>query len=164
MGQNEEGPNGMGKFIWIWSVRYGDAIFARDRKKFMETLCPTRGPWFGKFMRGSKLQTGLINNQDFGVTSNMVKDMLMGWDTEWKMEGMISKGEISCLLSAVVIWFCGGFMGEELFIASLKLMLKFLEETRLKREQSHIMVTLKKLFKEETGGKWNMLSLVDITD
>ena len=28
----------------------GDTIYSRDGGKFMETTCPTRGPWFGKFM------------------------------------------------------------------------------------------------------------------
>ena len=38
----------------------------------------------------------------------------------------------------------------------------FWDETRLKREKSHAMVTLKGRFKIETGDKWNMLLLVDI--
>ena len=54
----------------------GDTIYARDRKKFTETACPTRNPWFGKFMRGSKLWMGVINKQDIGVTSEMIKALL----------------------------------------------------------------------------------------
>ena len=53
--------------------------------------------------------------------------------------------------------------GEEVFITSLRLMLKFWEETRLRKEQYHIMVTLKIMFKGETAEKWNILPLVDIT-
>ena len=33
---------------------------------------------------------------------------------------------------------------------------------RLKKEKSHVMVTLEGRFKVETGDKWNMLLLVDI--
>ena len=39
----------------------------------------------------------------------------------------------------------------------------FWEETRPKKEKSHVMVTLKGRFKIETGDKWNMRLLVDIT-
>ena len=34
----------------------GDTIFAKDGEKFMETACPTWRPWFGNFMRISKLR------------------------------------------------------------------------------------------------------------
>ena len=36
------------------------------------------------------------------------------------------------------------------------------EETRLKKEKSHVMVTFKGRFKGETGDKWHMLISVDI--
>ena len=58
----------------------GDNIYVRDRKKFTETACPMRGPWFGKFMRGSKLRIGVIKKYGFGVTSEMIKVFLEGWD------------------------------------------------------------------------------------
>ena len=60
----------------------GDTIYARDRGKVMEIECPTRGPWFGKFIRGSKLRMGIIKKKDFGVTSEMILSLLEGWDTE----------------------------------------------------------------------------------
>ena len=64
----------------------------------------------------------------------------------------------------MVILFCGKLRGEELFITSLRVMLKFWEETRLRNEEYHIMVTLKVMFKGETAEKLNMLPLVDIKD
>ena len=42
-------------------------------------------------MRASKLCMGVINNQDFGLTSEMVNSLLMGWDTECRMEVMRQK-------------------------------------------------------------------------
>ena len=36
------------------------------------------------------------------------------------------------------------------------------EETRLEKEKSHVMVTLKGRFKGVNGDKWHMLLLVDI--
>ena len=44
----------------------------------MDTACTNQGPWFGNFMRGSKIQMGVIKKQDFGVTSEMVKTLLVG--------------------------------------------------------------------------------------
>ena len=58
----------------------GDTISSRDGEIFMETACPTRGPWFGRFMRVSKLRVGMIKKQDFGVTSEIIKALLEGWD------------------------------------------------------------------------------------
>ena len=37
----------------------------------------------------------LIKKYDFGVTSEMMKDLLRGWDIERKREGNYWKGEIS---------------------------------------------------------------------
>ena len=47
----------------------------------------------------------------------------------------------------------GLLQGDELFITSLNLILKFWEEMRLKRKQYHITVTLKRWFKVEIGNK-----------
>ena len=49
---------------------------------------------------------------------------------------------MSCLAVAVVIRFRGGLRGDEVFLISLEGMLKFWEETRLRRNQSHVMVTM----------------------
>ena len=40
----------------------------------------------------------------------------------------------------------------------------FWEYTGVKKEKSHVMVTLKGWFKIETGYKWNILALLYITD
>ena len=42
-------------------------IFAKDERKLVTTYLPTRGPWFVKFMRKSKLRMGVIRNPDFGI-------------------------------------------------------------------------------------------------
>ena len=46
------------------------------------TAYPTRGPWFGIFMRGYKLRMGVIKKQDFGITCKVVKDILERWEEE----------------------------------------------------------------------------------
>ena len=106
----------------------------------------------------------LIKKQYLLVTSDMLKALLVFWDKGWKREVNIWKQEISCLEESVVKSFFGGLWVAEVFLESLKGVLKFLEYTRLKREQSHIMVTFKGSFKVETGNKWHMLPLVYITD
>ena len=60
----------------------GDTIFKRDCKKFIDTACPTRRMWFGKFMILYKLRMIFIKKRDFGVTSEMAKDLLVGWYIE----------------------------------------------------------------------------------
>ena len=120
------------KFPTYWDNLYGsgvlvmgDTIYVRYGKYFTETACPKRGPRFGKFMRGLKLRMGVIKKQNFGVTSEMVKVLLEGWYSEWRREGLTRRREIFCLAAAVVIDFCGGLQGEEVFMTSLKGMLRF---------------------------------------
>ena len=67
-------------------LEMGDTIYFSDRKKLMEIACLTMGTSLGKFMRGSKLQIGLIKKQDLGVTSEMIKFLLVGQDTECRRE------------------------------------------------------------------------------
>ena len=56
-------------------------------------------------MRGLKLRMGVIKKWYFGVTSDMIKALLEGWDTYWRKERLMGRGEISCLSTAVVIGF-----------------------------------------------------------
>ena len=48
-------------------------------------------------MRVSKSRMEVIKKQYFRVTSDMMKTMLVGWNTEWKMEVMSRKRDISHL-------------------------------------------------------------------
>ena len=77
---------------------------------------PYRGPWFGKFMRRYKLSIGVIKRQDFGLTLDVVKALVVRWEVEWKGAHQIRKRSISCVSAAVVIGFCGGLRGEEVFL------------------------------------------------
>ena len=96
MGHHETGTNSMGQLIWSYSVRSGGNHFTKGRNISTETVCHMRGPCFMKVKRCYKLLIGVINNLVFGVTSNTVKDMLMGRDTEWKREGNYS--ENGCIM------------------------------------------------------------------
>ena len=64
-----------------------------------------------------------IKKHDFGVTSEMVKALLVGWDIEKKREVKIHKREVSCLAAAVVIGLCRGLRGEEFPFTSMKVIL-----------------------------------------
>ena len=64
----------------------------------------------------------------------------------------------------MVIGFFRGLRGEECFLTSMKGILNIFDETRMKKEKSHVIVTLKGRFRIETGYKWNILALLYITD
>ena len=51
----------------------------------------------------------------------------------------------------VVTYFCGGLRGEEVFLTSLKGMLKFWEEKRMNKSFPHILVALKAGLREIPG-------------
>ena len=63
----------------------------------------------------------------------------------------------------MVIRFWGGLRGDKVSLVSLEGMLNFWEETRKRRNISHIMVTLRGRFKGETSEKGHVLPLVDVT-
>ena len=74
------------KALMDWANVYGaasleicDTIYSRDGRILTSIAYPTRGTWFGKFMRGSKLSMGVIKKQEFGITCNMVKALLEIW-------------------------------------------------------------------------------------
>ena len=80
----------------------------------------------------------------------MVKSFLAGLEVEWKESTRPRKRKISCVAAAVVIGFCEVLIGEEFFLASLKDMLKFWEETRLRNRKFHVGVTLQERLEGET--------------
>ena len=72
------------KGLMEWVDLYGsvilvrvNTIYTRDRRIFIATAFPTRVPWFLNLKMGSKLSMILINKKDVGVTSNVVKTMLV---------------------------------------------------------------------------------------
>ena len=67
-------------------------------------------------MRGYKLSIGVIKRQDFGLTLDVVKALLVRWEVYWKGVHQLRKRRVSCVLAAVVIGFCGGLRGEEFFL------------------------------------------------
>ena len=76
----------------------------------------------------------LIKKQYFGFTSEIVKVLLEVWEAEYRRGGLMRRTEISCSAVNMVIGFCGGLWGEEVFLVSLKGMLKLWEETRKKKD------------------------------
>ena len=78
----------------------------------------------------------VIRNHDFRVTSEMIKDLLEIWDTEWRREELMRRRNICCLAATMVIGFCGGLRGDEVFLTSLKGILKLWEEKEM-RKTSH---------------------------
>ena len=53
----------------------------------------------------------VIKKQYFGITSEMVKDKVVGWDIDWKTEVKNQITEISCLADTVVMGFCKELRG-----------------------------------------------------
>ena len=73
--------------------------------------------------------------------------LLDGWEEEWEGADSLMKRKIPFVSAAVVIRFCGGLRGEEVFLSSLKWMLNLWEYTRLRKVQPHIMVNFQGRFK-----------------
>ena len=70
---------------------------------------------------------GVIKTQAFGVTSEVVKDLLEGHEEEWRRRGRKYKRwrEVACIVAYIVIVVGGGLIVEEVYLALLEGMLKF---------------------------------------
>ena len=70
---------------------------------------------------------GVIKTQAFGVTSEVVKDLLEGHEEEWRRRGIKYKRwrEVACIVAYIVIVVGGGLRVEEVYLALLEGMLKF---------------------------------------
>ena len=67
-------------------------------------------------MRGSKLRMSVIKRQDFGITLDVLKALLAGWEVDWEGLDKLRKRMIQCVVVAVVIRLCGGLReGEKKF-------------------------------------------------
>ena len=56
------------------------------------------------------------------------------WEAEDRRESIMRRKDISCLAADVVVVFCGGLQGEELFLTYLKGILEIWEETRKNKD------------------------------
>ena len=74
-----KGPRAWDNLYGSRSLVMGDKIYEWDGSILKATACTTRGPWFGKFMRGTKFSMGVIKKQDFGITYQVVKCLLESW-------------------------------------------------------------------------------------
>ena len=131
----------------------GDNIYTQYRESFTVSECPTTIPWCGKFMRGLKFCMLVIQKQDFGVTSKIVKLLLVFLESDCNQEegNTIHRREVVQLDALSVILFGVSLRGAYIFLTSLEGMIRFWEETRLSIDQYHVMVTLKVRFKVENG-------------
>ena len=53
-----------------------------DKRKFVSTDFPTRGPWFVRITRGEKSRIVIIRNHDFGVSELTMAMIQINWDLE----------------------------------------------------------------------------------
>ena len=75
-----KGPTAWDNLYGAISLGMGYTIYYIYGTVLTSTACPTRVPWFGKFMRVSKLSMGVIKNQYFGITCKVVKALLEIWE------------------------------------------------------------------------------------
>ena len=78
--RTRKAPTAWDNLYGAWVLGMGHSIFARDSKKFTDTACPTRGPWFENLMISYKVRMIFINKHDFVVTGDMATDLLVGRD------------------------------------------------------------------------------------
>ena len=66
-------------------------IFEKDIIILVATDCPTRRPWFVKFIRGEKLRTGIIRKQYFGISELTMDALQRTWDLDWEDRGKLDR-------------------------------------------------------------------------
>ena len=141
----------------------GGSVLAKDEKKLYVTSNPARTEWFERFMKGAKLRIGVIKRRNFALTSEMLHALLELLEKNWVESELSSeKKSIEELATFVLAEYCAGLRGEEVPLISLAGMLQYWEATRL-HHTPHVMLTLRGLFKGETGERWHLMPIADET-
>ena len=139
---HNKSPNYLGKLIWGGDIGNSRKKLLAGRKEVHRNGVSYTRDIVWEVYEGAEVEYGGYKRQELWVTLNVIKAPLARWEEEWEGEDPPKKIRISYVMAEVVIGLCGGLRGEEVFFSSLKGMLKFWEETRLRKQQPYSMVTL----------------------
>ena len=56
---------------------------SKVERKLVDNYCPTRCPWFVKFIKVEKTRMGIIRMKDSGILVFTMSKLQRTWDLEW---------------------------------------------------------------------------------
>jgi len=141
-----------------------DAIHSQDHRRSRPTTCPTAGEWFSRFILGAKMQMGQIRKQNEAITPEIIKGMDVVVEEMWTITQDPHDKE---LWEEIMVFALAGFYGslrvEEVPLISLKGLLAFWVETAMTVSNTHIVLTLHRRFKGESGVRWHCIPIACLT-
>ncbi len=139
-------------------------VIGFDNAKQYVTSGKKDGKWFERFMRGARLQMGMVRIQNEALTSELAlavchkAEQIWGSPSTPEVTRAVLENTVGFMLTAM----CAGLRGEEVPILSLEGMLTFWEDTRLEKDP-YIMMTLKGKFKGEVDERWHLVPVSNYT-
>jgi hypothetical protein len=139
----------------------------KPAKQWWECIGPsnisqyTSGKWFGRFMKGAHMMTGMIRKQNQALTSALVMAVCVVAEARWHLPiGDELREELEDSVCFMLAAFRVGLGGEEVPLISMEGLLTFWDESRME-EDSHVMLTLNGCFKGEVDERWNLVPVSD---
>ncbi len=143
-------------------------MVGKDQKKQYITMGHMCGKWFMHFMRGARLQMGMVRRQNEALTSKLALGICARAKRIWGLLQQDTKQmEIEDSFCFMLIMFGAGLWGKEVqlvLVCSLKGLLKFWRETKEgDKDKRYMMITLSGCFKGEVDSQWHMVPISNRT-
>jgi len=130
--------------------------FGGDRVKHYLTDSPTQSLFFEQFSQGCGRRMGQEVRQDWAITLPAMHALLEVLEVEWE-QGL--NLELTAMVGAyAVIAFAGSFRGNEVFLADMHGVRKYLRSTE--PPEDAVIIALLGRFKGETGERYHLAPLV----
>jgi len=124
--------------------------------------CPTDGYWFKRFMLGAHKRMGDEVKTDYGISIQIVHEILKNLGREWNETpetSILAKLKLAEFAMVLILGFCLGLRGEEITLTRLEGFFDNFELGRSHPTYPHVMVKLMGRFKSETGERCHLKPL-----
>ena len=139
------------------------ASFNTKGKPTYFTTCPTQSYWFSCFVRGCKKRMGSDAAPDLAISVEVFRELM----NEIQNEAMDSTGvrllHLLCFGAYCTICFTASLRGNEGFLLDLRGLMSHIQKGKDDPVQPHVVAPLLGRFKGETGERYHMLALPNVT-
>jgi hypothetical protein len=136
--------------------------FGGETSRMSLTNLPTNSLWFERFASGCLRRMGQDVRQDWAIPVEVIHAVLSALEKEWEVASdWIQRHLVASVGAYVVIAFCGSFRGNEVFLADLFGLGKYLGELE---SVDHVIVPLLGRYKGEMHKRYHLTPLAATTN
>ena len=140
------------------------SVMAFETNKLYETTCPTYGYWFERFILGCHKRMGDIVVSDYALSKALFMELIAqaeeDWDDSYTDTEKDKVAVFACLLN---FGYLCGLRGEEIMKTDVAGFLKYIDVGAADAVSPHVIVPLIGRLKGETGERYHMMVMAEIT-